>query len=621
MRAKDIAATNFVAFEELDLRLPKKISVFVGPNGSGKSSIIDAVKVALVGTARGVPRGDLTPLRTWGKEDAPFATEIGFEHGGGEGRLRRTATKLVAISEDGAKVSIAQKKIEAVFGNSRALDAVFDVWRATEMSSSERKRLVFDLAGVEVTEEKLREAGLEGDAVLAAALAGNWKKAETVATELKRSAKRALGEKVEDPGDPMIGELKASAIDGPLYSESVNALSEISDAIAEVDRRLGAHDERDRISRHSKAIVARYPDGGETLAGDLDAAEGRVREQEEYVAAIVEVVEKARAAFLEAGDRYRAAKNAEKVVGDGKPHDCPICALTHEAPPVPASELLSKEDEVGRLSIARDEAGSVLAQGEQSLEDEQGNLRGFTRSANGLSEENDALLRAKKILAGEETTEDPKQLTEKREKLVERKARGTAIVAEFDRWKERKDAFDQSRERRERLEDEAKTYERIEKLCRPDGLPSKLLVDVSAEVATPVELLSRDLFKRDPRIGFASVDENFDPFVVDRKDGTIHPLGTLNESAKWRVSLSYAYALAKLSGLRFLAIDEVSTLDAENRSALLDALVSIEEEFDQILLAAPLGDVTPSAAPADLPVGIYLVETWEDGRSFVRGAE
>jgi recombinational DNA repair ATPase RecF len=179
MKATQIRATTFVALRDLELDLTRKVSVFVGRNGSGKSSVLDAVRAALVGTARGIPRGEVSSLATWGSKT--WSVEVDFLHGDAEGTLRRTPTKLYGVDEEGTKHVLSQEQIAAVLGSPKTLSAVFDVWRALEMTPAERKELVFALAGIDLDATWLRENGIEDDEVLDAIVRKGWKKAESIA--------------------------------------------------------------------------------------------------------------------------------------------------------------------------------------------------------------------------------------------------------------------------------------------------------------------------------------------------------------------------------------------------------------------------------------------------------
>ncbi len=66
-------------------------------------------------------------------------------------------------------------------------------------------------------------------------------------------------------------------------------------------------------------------------------------------------------------------------------------------------------------------------------------------------------------------------------------------------------------------------------------------------------------------------------------------------------------AIAKITGLNFLAVDELDMLDQDNRDLLTGSLLSVLDQFDQMMLFCTVGDVQPQSP--DLPgVKMFWVE-------------
>lgn len=74
-----------------------------------------------------------------------------------------------------------------------------------------------------------------------------------------------------------------------------------------------------------------------------------------------------------------------------------------------------------------------------------------------------------------------------------------------------------------------------------------------------------------------------------------HPfiLKLLSKSEQLRVGIAIQAAIAKITGLKFLAVDEVDMLDQDNRELLTSSLLEALDQFDQILLFCTVGDVIP----------------------------
>jgi DNA repair exonuclease SbcCD ATPase subunit len=151
--------------------------------------------------------------------------------------------------------------------------------------------------------------------------------------------------------------------------------------------------------------------------------------------------------------------------------------------------------------------------------------------------------------------------------------------------------------KRERLRGEASAYEAMEHACRPSGLPARLLLPALGPVRLRLERWA-------PLLGGLHVALTDECEVVVTRDG--HPM-RLSGSERWRVSVALADALAQLSGLRFLALDEVSLLDAGNRTALVEMLMSVSSDYDQVIVLAVLGEREPRQAPEGSGARVYRV--------------
>jgi len=612
MKVSKITGKDFLARKDLDLDLPKKISVFVGRNGAGKSSILDLIRVGLAGTARGVPRKDARDLASWGAKT--WAAQLELEHEEAFARLRRTSTKLYAIDGEGVKHELKQATVEAKLGSTKTLEAVFDLWRALEMSASDRKALVFDLVGIEVDGDFCRKHGIEDPEIVEPIIGGKWKRAETLAAEKKRAYKRRLAEgSSERPQDPEISDegLRASQVTDAVLADSKKALEDLGakrddllrrigaaeaapvDRVAKLEASLGEYDRKDLEGRRA-ALKKKTDEEGEILAGvELERYEATVSKGEAALAA-------AKVAL------------AGALSSTGGKHECAICGLEHEWPSPATEEDLEKLR--GTLSEVEEKLGAdreLLAQGraflaehERALETAQAGLAAVEEEIRRVDGLEKALARAREeeVSSGE----DPEELRAELKVLEARRSKGRVVVENVEAYRRALEAFEGGAKERRVLEEKAALYAQVEEKCRPDGLPAMLLKGTLAAVNERVEKVSTMLFAHDPSIEKVSLDADFEPFLVTR-DGPSRALRTLNPGARWKAGLALADALAQLSGLRFLALDEVSLLDAQTRGELVAALLELEADYDQILLAAVLGDVTPTQAPEELPLKVYVL--------------
>jgi len=85
--------------------------------------------------------------------------------------------------------------------------------------------------------------------------------------------------------------------------------------------------------------------------------------------------------------------------------------------------------------------------------------------------------------------------------------------------------------------------------------------------------------------------EDFTPAIT--ADGHTLVLKLLSKSEQLRVGIAFQAAVAKITGLNFLAVDEVDILDQDNRDLLTGTLLEALDQFDQILLFCTVGEVNP----------------------------
>lgn len=91
--------------------------------------------------------------------------------------------------------------------------------------------------------------------------------------------------------------------------------------------------------------------------------------------------------------------------------------------------------------------------------------------------------------------------------------------------------------------------------------------------------------------------------------GRTTPLGLLSESEQKRVGIVLQAILAKLSGVRFVMVDEADELDPHNRAALTNLLLDLREKgvIEQAIVLSTLGDIVPHD-PGIPGVGVYMIE-------------
>src|SRR3990167_4013574 len=131
MKISQIAATNVIGAKSVSVALSAPVSIFVGGNGQGKTSIMDAVRLALIGEpARGV---------NYKKDYNRLITE-GATAGQAQATVDGRECWLMLPTGKGEQLD-----------QHPALPIVLDPSRLAALKPADRKSLLFGLLGVKAT--------------------------------------------------------------------------------------------------------------------------------------------------------------------------------------------------------------------------------------------------------------------------------------------------------------------------------------------------------------------------------------------------------------------------------------------------------------------------------------
>lgn len=618
MRATGLRMKDYLAHPTLDLDLSDgTVHVFVGKNGTGKSSILDAVRAALTGTARGVPRKDSRRLARYGQDT--WRVEVDVEAGDAAGTIRRTPTTLNSVDGDGVKHTLNQSDLVDLLlgGEPRVVDALFNAPHALDMTADQLRALVYTLAGVEVTEDYLRNAGLSFEPAVEAALAGNWRKAVRVLEYERRLLQRQAEDlDLEPPEDPTVGapgceSMRASEVDDEVLADTDQGVAEYAQEARDLRDELATA--RGTAAGAREAIEAQLAD-----METLDVLEGRVRNLAGRVSDMEAELEPVRADLAKEEGNLRkaqaaleAAQAAQAAAGRGGTCTCSTCGHVHERPSSGTQDPATLDEAVAAAEKRlRDQV--LMVEGGRKVVGELGaTMRDLERQLSGaeaqVATRKGLESRLANVVDEGPAVADPDKLERKAQDLEARAEAGRQIVAIVEEYRRARQRHDQQLARKKDLGGKALALQKQEALVKPDGLPAQLLGATLDPLRYRLSNVGRDLFGEEEGYQGVYLDDEFQLHLVDR-DGALCAVDTANTSARWRASVALADALADLSGLRFLILDEITLLDGDNRNALLLALASLQDSYDQVLVAAVLGDNPPTQPPADVGIRVWTVD-------------
>ena len=201
---------------------------------------------------------------------------------------------------------------------------------------------------------------------------------------------------------------------------------------------------------------------------------------------------------------------------------------------------------------------------------------------------------------------DVKPLAAKLEELDARIKKGQEVLAEAAAWAQKADAYADAVKQRERLEAGREAADTLARWMGPSGFQSQM---AAGKLGPFLEAVNATL----ETFGYHCTLE-MEPYSIrvcrlGAKQSL--ELDSLSESEKWRFSLGFQAAVAKVTGLKLIVCDCADVLIGPNRSALLKAVV--DAGLDQVILLASA--VAGSPVPPQFTVfDLELV----DGRTKVK---
>ncbi|AQS60272.1 AAA family ATPase [Desulforamulus ferrireducens] len=634
MHITKLALHNFRNHRNSTIELDK-MNIFIGRNNSGKSSILAAIEWALTGRNLWTDRagrgaGDLVTRKEKN-------CQVGLELAGLGGVVRAMPPHTLTVGKS-RNIQEGQAAIHHHLGaDEQVVQLVLNAGSFTTMSPAEQKAFLFALCGISCTAEEIADAtvqylrgnGAAGDQAQEAAarvkallprgfggdpaiLEGMEKRAWEQRREAKKDLERtraALAE-MELPNLPdgldledketvekQLAELereknellKAHGARRAAQENLARCRERVNRLAAELERLNG---EKSRLERET---AGRDRDG---LAQELD----RLKSQAEQAANTAAEYDRELAA-LQAADRARRAVAEKLQAFDGR---CPLapeliaCRMSGGE----VQELINQlelENTAAAEKVDHLRAGIKKIQGQKrelqhragAIEKTLAELDAARTALHGLGE---AIARTQRELdntrqeasAWEETLHKSGADPEEIDRLQGRIDQGRDILRQLEVAEHGRRQARQLQQDLEVLEKELAVTERMVKALGPDGIRKTLLGDRIAGLTEKINTLLAAFTDERYQITWK---EDFTPLV--HRDGSALPVKLLSKSEQLRVGIALQAAIAKITGLKFLAVDEVDMLDQDNRDLLTGTLLGMLGQFDQIMLFCTVGDVIP----------------------------
>ncbi|MGS1115980.1 AAA family ATPase [Castellaniella sp. UC4442_H9] len=550
MKLTHIAIDNILGVAQVDVALPAPVTVFAGANRAGKSSIREAVRAAFLGM----------PERVLKKKDFGMLVHDGAKGGsvvidldGG----RATFTAPAGKQELTHSLTMAEWERQHL-----TLPYCLDPAMFARAGADDRRNLLFALTGASGKKEDIVAAMHERkltDAVIEAVtpmLRAGFPAAAKFAEERCRDAKAAWKAVTGETYGHVKAETWAAPAGAPVDEAAITKLQTKADGlrrrIAEGRIELGGAEQKlktwlaaEENREADKKAAGRLQSAQDKLAqdeADLQRWTDEVQQLEQRagtgprVGLVHELARALQEVLIEVVEIDSDYKGQREVLSA---YEAQYGALDAGSDPEAAAKLpearrardlmqRSVDNDHRDIETAKTAAARMTQQPEQGSQADVDRIRDFVRAAE------DELA---------QTTFDLNRLQADQQTAAKALGRTTTAAAAHR---------------------EAQDWQAAIDALSPAGIPADILGKSLGPVNRILALLALALHF--PRVEI--IDSDIDIYLGSR------PYALLSKSERWRADAQIALALAELSGLKFVALDEFDILDMAGR---VDCIVGLDE--------------------------------------------
>jgi DNA repair exonuclease SbcCD ATPase subunit len=600
MKIQKLQLHNFRSHEATEFVFGS-VNLIRGMNASGKSSLGDAIEYALTGRYAGTDeagRGSEAAIRLGAKECAVTARITNGQENSASVEITRTRNGAGgnATMKFGGRNYVGRQCDQFLekwgFGKD-VLSAALRAGRFLELSPAGQKELLADVLRPDaqtIPDEILEAMELSiGTPDKPEVTLEDARQIEAIATRVRAectSALREFGEPdaVPDrPKDTPSLEQIRGKLDG-LRSDQMRLRVEkerIENKWAEASRRW--RELPQLIEQHKAHLLDSETEKRYMEAIDHEPKRKRTEEEIAGVAALVSEY-----------SRQLAAISSQA----GK---CPTCGRETDTDEMRARiEKLSKaaQSRLPTLESIRDKYGDLSASECRRL----------------LAESREATVALAKCEKEHREGSEPKppetkKLEKQTDELEARIQKGQQVLSEASADDQRRRTYQEAVAKRSEVERRREAADKLAKWAGPNGVQAQM----SAGKIGPFTDQMNAILER---FGYAcSVSLGPYEMLVRRGPGSLPglPIESLSESERWRFSLAFQVALAKVSGINLVVCDRADVLDAENRGVM--GRTALDCGLDQVIILA-----TAEAKPLDVPnLTVFDLEL-RDGKTKLKGA-
>ncbi|MCL5047055.1 MAG: AAA family ATPase [Actinobacteria bacterium] len=646
MKVTRVTLKDFRNHESTEIDL-EQISIIVGWNNQGKSSIREAIEYALTGRVLSVTdrRGaGAEALIRSGRKSATAGVIVKARDV--EAPVTRGVPNKLQVADWGGNTTAQQQALMDKLGtNADVIGALLNTSEFLSLPEGQQRNLLFQLAGVNLDAEKIGEALLPfaGDLpieaiseVLEDLSPGSKVEGPEGIDQLYKAAygARTLAKKTAAEAGAKVQAIEARAVDLP-RGMTIDDVDGVRGQLGQVRA------ERDAIIKQlgqaegpNRAVLDReLADAVDALAraeDDLKAARDinteaiedlRTKLDNESLEIIRKIeAEQKQVATLEA--RQAQAEDTLRAVlkRDGK------CPLAPELIRCVATELEFRgaegqlKNDIANLKSKLVTARGVVRQWNEAwmatkskltaAEKQSAEASATARQRANLTRTRDeAKKRVDRLQAQLESLPQAGQATDKaalQSQLAEldtRLAKGEQLLRDVETEGLRRGQLESARADAENARQRVEVLEVLVEAFGPNGIKATLLNRALGPIQDRInERLSA--LTPDMQVEF---DQGESFRILVRHAGVTLPPSGLSTSERLRLGIALQDAMAQLSGLRMMIVDDAEVLDVQNRGRLLDMLLATQEDYDTVIVIASRSEVEPAPPPFD-GVAMFMCE-------------
>jgi energy-coupling factor transporter ATP-binding protein EcfA2 len=545
MKIQSINVQNFCGLRAAGITLKAPVIIIAGRNGSGKSSLIEAVRLAMIGKADRVGlKKNYDQLVTDGAKKGLAAIEIFNTKD-----LTTTTNSITLPNGIGQHMAYVN------------LPFVLDASMFVRLSENEKRGMLFDLTDFKISTEVIVAKLINRNC------APGKIKEITIALKdgVEIASRFAKHKALESKGawrattNETYGEVKAASWNAPVVetaelstAETVEIkLAEWQGHVIRVNQELGGLNEKfKQLGANNARITTLH-----TKANSIDRIKAKIEEDQKQQANW--------AAKLQSAQNARLSQEAQK---------CPCCQewiVMKDGKLMAAAPLTEGSDDdiasIGEYKKAYDLFTTSIANGQRDL-----------LTAESAAEE----------LSGLGAVQTSEQIQKKIDEARIALTHSQAQLKQFEAQKSQiVDAQRKSESAAKATENALKyhtdvvEWSAIGDALAPDGIPAEIL-------ESALEQVNRRLCASSIITGWKQVRISEDMQIT--ADGRAYAL--LSESEQWRCDAMLAEAISHLSGLNLMVLDRMDVLDLPARSQLLKWLneLASSKEIDTAIVCGTL---------------------------------